>query len=148
MAACEIYPVESYPRTRLQRVQNMSVQGIKRRLCQGVAADEVGIVAEERDAGRHFNCPRSPSLRDSQFGLEGPAIVAEIEQLAVVVLSKGRGNLQTGPDNKILPVAREILQRQGWSTDQIDRDTESWIPEAGRLALPRFAVDGTPGGER
>jgi len=49
----------------------------------------------------------TPSLGEAQFRLERPAIVAEVEQLAVVVLSKGRGNLKTYADDKILLIERD-----------------------------------------
>jgi hypothetical protein len=48
-------------------------------------------------------------LADSQLRLERPEVVAEVEQLAVVILPERRGNLKADTNNEILPVVRKVL---------------------------------------
>ena len=125
----------------------MSLHGIERRLREIIAAEEVGIVGEEGHAGSELECPGTNGLRNPELGLERPAIVAEVEQLAVVVLPERRGNLKADANNEILPVVRKVLHRQRRGPDQIDRNAKSRITQARHLALPRLAVDKAPGGE-
>src|SRR6476619_4123827 len=117
-------------------------------LRKSVAAEEVGVVAEECHARCDLECPWAPGLGNPELGLERPAIVAEVEQLAVVVLPKWRRNLKAHANNKILLVAREFLRRQRWCSEQIDRDTKSGVTQASHLALLRLAVHKTLGIER
>jgi hypothetical protein len=105
----------------------MSLNRIDWRLRKSAAAEEIGVVAEECRAGRDLECPRAPSLGNSQFGLERPAIVAEVQQLAVVVLPKWCGNLKTHANNKILLIASEVLCRQRGRPEQIYRDSKSRV---------------------
>ena len=126
----------------------MSLHGIDRRLGEGIAAEEVGVVAEECHAGGDLECPRTPSLGNPELGPEQPAIVAEIEEFAVVVLSKWCGDLQAHSDNEILPLAREILHRERGRSKQIDRDAKSRVAQARHLALARLAVHNSLRGER
>src|SRR6187399_3465203 len=109
MAALKVDAIQRKPDTRLKRVEEMRLNRIDRRLRKSVAAEEIGVVAKEHHAGGDLECPGTPSLGEPQFWLERPAIVAEIEQLAVVVLPKGRGNLKTHANDKILLIAREVL---------------------------------------
>src|SRR5258708_8575934 len=90
----------------------MYLYGIDRRLRKCIAAEEVGVVAEECHAGGDLECPGTPGLGNPQFGLERPAIVAEVEQLAVVVLPKWRGKLKAHASDKVLPVPPQVLPRQ------------------------------------
>ena len=85
MAAREIDPVQSQPHTGLERVEDMCLHGIDRRLRESIAAEEVSVVAEECHAWGDFECPGTPSLGNSQFGLKRPAIVAEVEQLGRLI---------------------------------------------------------------
>src|SRR5204863_8146277 len=120
----------------------MSLHGIERRLRESIAAEEVGVVAEEGHAGRELERPGADGFRDPEFGLERPAIVAEeVEQLAVVVLPERRGNLKADANNEILPVISKVLHRQRRGSDQIDRNAKSRITQARHLALPRLAID-------
>jgi hypothetical protein len=86
VAAREIDAVERHPDTGLER---MCLNGVDWRLSESIAAEEVGVVAEDCHAGGDLECPGTPGLGIPQLRLERPAIVAEVEQLAVVVLSNG-----------------------------------------------------------
>ena len=79
---------------------------------------------------------------------ERPSVVAEVEQLAVVVLPERRGDLQAHSDNEILPVAREVLHRERGRAEQIDRDAKSRVAEARHFTLARLAVHEAMRGER
>jgi hypothetical protein len=86
VAAREIDAVERHPDTGLER---MCLNGVDWRLSESIAAEEVGVVAEDCHAGGDLECPGTTGLGIPQLRLERPAIVAEVEQLAVVVLSNG-----------------------------------------------------------
>jgi len=140
MAAGKIDAVQGHPDPRRKCVQEMCLNRIDWRLRSPVAAEEIGVVAEECHAGGDLECPGTPSLGEAQFRLERPAIVAEVEQLAVVVLSKGRGNLKTYTDDKILLITREVFCRQRGRTKQIEREPKPGVAQAGHLALSWLAV--------
>ena len=89
----------------------MSLHGIERRLRESITAEEVGIIGEEGHAGRELERPGADSFRNPKFWLERPAIITEVEQLAVVILPKGSRNLNTDADNEILSVVRKIICR-------------------------------------
>jgi hypothetical protein len=95
-----------------ERVEEMCLHSVDRRLRENIAAEEVGVVTEDRHAGCDLECPGTPRLGNPEFRPERPAIVANVEQLAVVVLSKRRGNLKAHANDEILLVAGEVLRRQ------------------------------------
>jgi hypothetical protein len=103
------------------------------------------FVAEDCHAGDDLECPGTPGLGNPQLRLERPAIVAEVEQLAVVVLSKWRGNLKAHANDEILPVAGEVLHRQRggskrrqWpvSTNVLIGKSSAWIRSSNACTNP------------
>src|SRR5258708_26340089 len=90
-----------------------------------------------------LECPGTPSLGEAQFRLEGPAIVAEVEQLAVVVLPKGRGNLKTHANDKILLIARKVFCGQRGGSKQIEREPKPGVAQARHLAFSWLAIHQT-----
>ena len=148
VAASKVDAIQGNPYTRLKRVKQMCLNRIDRRLRKSVAAKEIGIVAEKCRAWSDLERPGPPSFGNAQFRLERPAIAAEVEQLGVVVLTKGRGNLQAHPNDKILLIAREVLCGQRRRPKQIEREAKPGIAHARHLPLSRQAIHKTLGIER
>src|SRR5262249_19786053 len=45
-------------------------------------------------------------------------------------------HLHAGPNDPVLPVARELLEREGWRTIEVDGEAEPRVREAGAFTLP------------
>jgi hypothetical protein len=86
VAACEINPVSAI-HTGLERVEEMCLHCIYRCL-RKVLPPKKSVLSLKNDAGGDLECPWAPGL-EIPSSLERPAIVAEVEQLAVVSPSGG-----------------------------------------------------------
>ena len=59
----------------------------------------VVIFAEECHTGGNLHRQWPPGLGDADVGLDEPAVVAEVHQFVIIILSEGRGYLNACPDN-------------------------------------------------
>ncbi|MNN72311.1 hypothetical protein D3C81_1883370 [compost metagenome] len=78
------------------------------------------------------------TLGNPEFRLERPAIVAQVNQPAVVVLAQWRRDRQAGADDHILLVAGELGQGHRRGAIQVDREAKSWIDQPGDITFPGF----------
>ena len=90
--------------------------------------------------GATSNVQGPQALEIPQFRLERPTVVAEVEQLAVVVLPKGRGSLKAHANDKILLIVREVLCGQRGRAKQIERETKPRVAQTRHLALSWQAI--------
>src|SRR4029453_3419615 len=102
--------VEGGPEGVRELVDEVPLKGIDRILLQGLSAEEVVIVREERDPGNQLHGQRAPGLRHAKLRLDGPAVGPDVQELARIVLTERRRHLQAGPDDEVLPIRGELVQ--------------------------------------
>jgi hypothetical protein len=67
VAPSEIEPVQRHPYAGLESVEDVSLDGIDWRLREGVAAEEILVIAEDQHAGGKFKRPWTPRLGNPQL---------------------------------------------------------------------------------
>src|SRR4249919_424363 len=126
----------------------MPLHQVNRRLREGAPIEEISIVGEKCNAWSNLQRPRTPRLGYAQLGSERPAVVAEVEQFAVVVLPQRGRYLQAYPDNEVLLVIRKLLHRKRRGAEQVYRKAKSGITKSRHLPHARLAVYEAMRGER
>jgi hypothetical protein len=79
--------------------------------------------------------------RQPDFGLERPAIRAQVDQFRAVVLTERRDDREAGADDGRPPRARELGESERAPADQVDGQLEPRIGQTGSRGVSRGLAD-------
>src|SRR5262245_55356897 len=97
---------------RLQRVKRVL-------LAHAVAREELVVVGIEGYRGASLQNPGAERLGYAHFRPECPAVGADVDQLGVVVLSRGCGYSEARADDRVLLIIAELLERKSRRAEQV-----------------------------
>src|SRR6185369_9535736 len=110
-AAIQVRHGHGAPDAPADVVDGVALHGEERSLVARLA-QEVVVPGEERDAGRELQADGAQALRESQLGLDRPAVGADVHQLVGVVLAEGQAHPEAESDDEVLLIAGEFLHRE------------------------------------
>lgn len=109
-AAGKARGIERSPDTGAKAADQVPLQRVEWALRALAAAEEIVVIGEERDRCLAFQRLRPEGLRYPNVRLEGPAVDADVDQLAGVVLAPGRRYPQSSADDQVLLPIGKLLQ--------------------------------------
>ncbi len=122
-----------------ERVLRAGVRGVR----GGAVGKEVIVFGEEPDAQIAIEQPTAVAVRESDFGLDGPAIGSGIHEDFRIVLTEGSRDGEARADESFLLPFHELREVHRRSALEVDRKAEAGVQQSRAIDLLRDTVDGS-----